>query len=335
MRADHAFKIINMHTGGAPTRVVLAGIPPLSGSTMMEKMRGFAAEHDWIRRTLTLEPRGGGLTSVAVLVPPCDPDADLGVFFMEPHGYLPMCGSDTIGTVTALVETGQIATSGPEVEVRLDTPAGLVRARATVADGEVTAVTFRSAPAYAAALDATVDVAGHGPVTIDVGYGGNMYAIADAAQLDVELRADRTGPAIAAAAKLRAAVNEQLPVVHPELREVSGVTHVQLFSDTASDGRSARIMVIVPPGIVDRSPCGTGTTAKIATLLAKGGLRKGEAFTHHSVTGAAFVGRVVDDATVGDLPGCRVEISGRSFLIADTTVYVNHRDLLALGFQLS
>ena len=335
MHADHVFKVIDLHTGGAPTRVVLSGIPPLPGETVMAKMNRFAAEHDWIRQTLTLEPRGGKLTSAVVLVPPCLPNAHVGAFFMEPHGYLPMCGSDTIATVTALIETGQLAVDDSAGEVRLDTPAGLVRARPDVSGGKVMAVTFRNAPAYAPILDAKVEVDGYGPVTIDIGYGGNFYAITGADQFGLELRADATTEAVRAAQRVRAAVNANFDVRHPTLSEVRGVTHVQFYADTAPDGASAKVMVIVPPGLVDRSPCGTGTTAKVATLVAKGVLPAGHPFTHHSVTGATFTGRAVAPAQVGPYPGQHVEITGQSFLIADATVYVDHRDPLARGFLLT
>lgn len=331
MYADHVFKVIDLHTGGAPTRVVLSGIPPLPGRTVMEKMNRFAAEYDWIRQTLTLEPRGGKLTSAVVLVPPGDASAHVGAFFMEPHGYLPMCGSDTIATVTALLETGQLTT---EPEIRLDTPAGLIRARPEVSDGKVRAVTFRSAPAYAHRLDAKVDVEGYGPVVLDIGYGGNFYAITSADQLGLDLRNDTTTDAVRAAQKIRAAVNAAIDVAHPTISEIRGVTHVQLCAD-AADGTSARVMVIVPPGLVDRSPCGTGTTAKVATLVAKGVLQPGQAFTHHSVTGATFTGRAVQATEVGPYPGHHVEITGQSFLIADATLYVDKRDPLARGFLLT
>ena len=179
MRADHVFKVVDLHAGGAPTRLVLSGIPPLDGATAMDKMQYFATHHDWIRRSLVMEPRGGGLTSAVVLTAPSRPDADVGAFFMEAHGYLPMCGSDTISTVTALVETGQIAISGPETPVRLDTPAGLITATAHVVDGRVSSVTFVGAPAFCALSGVHVEVPGFGSVLVDVAYGGNFSVIAD------------------------------------------------------------------------------------------------------------------------------------------------------------
>jgi len=194
MRADHAFKVIDAHAGGAPSRLVFSGIPPLIGQTPMDKMRYFEAHHDWIRRSLVLEPRGGNLTSAIVVMPPSRPDAHLDAFFMEAHGYLPMCGSDTISTVTALIETGQVPSTGEQTVVRLNTPAGLIEATAHIDDGRVAEVTFVGAPAFCAWSEKSVDVPGFGSVTVDIAYGGNFYVIAEASQFDVTLEAHHTAP---------------------------------------------------------------------------------------------------------------------------------------------
>ena len=297
MRADHVFKVIDVHAGGAPSRLVYSGIPQLVGETMMEKMRYFEAHHDWIRRSLVLEPRGGSLTSAVVLMPPSRSDAHIGAFFMEAHGYLPMCGSDTLATVTALVETGQVAATGAETVVRIDTPAGLIEATAHVDGGRVTEVTFVGAPAFCVLSQQDLEVPGFGSVTVDVAYGGNFYVIADAAQFDVPLEALNTGPAVAVAHHLRDAVNAAFQVEHPVIPDIRGVTHVQLFTKPERASEPTRIMVIIPTGNVDRSPCGTGTTAKVATLFGRGELSLGQPFVHQSVTGARFTGRAVESTT--------------------------------------
>jgi proline racemase len=336
MHADHVFKIVDAHAGGAPSRLVLSGIPALAGGPVMDKMQFFAAHYDWIRRALVLEPRGGGPTSAIVLVPPSRPGADIGAFFMEPHGYLPMCGSDTISTVTALIETGQIqAEPGPQTTVRLDTPAGLIEAHARVANGRVEEVTFLSAPAFCAEPSATVDVDGYGRVQVDISYGGNFYAIAEAKSFGVELRADRTGPVIAAARALHTAVNDAFDIRHPTLPEVAGVTHVQFYEEPDDAQAPTRIAVVMPPGNLDRSPCGTGTTAKVATLLTHGRLGLGQPFVHQSLTGATFTGRAVEPSPLGTIPAWRVAITGSAYIIADSTIYIDRTDALAEGFQLS
>jgi proline racemase len=315
--------------------LVLSGVPTLPGPTIMDKMQHFRAHHDWIRRSLVMEPRGGGLTSAVVLTAPSRPDADVGAFFMEAHGYLPMCGSDTISTVTALVETGQVAVTGPETPVRLDTPAGLIEATAHVAAGQVTAVTFVGAPAFCALSQVPVDVPGFGSVLVDVAYGGNFYVIADAAQFDLKLEALDTGPAVQVAHLLRVAVNDAFDVVHPEIAQVRGVTHVQLFLIPEHEDAPTPMMVVVPTGDVDRSPCGTGTTAKVAALHARGQLELQQSFVHQSVTGARLTGRPVEAATVGGEPADRVAITGSAFLIADATIFVDRSDVLAEGFRLA
>jgi proline racemase len=334
MRADHVFKVIDAHAGGAPSRLVLSGIPPLIGQTPMDKMRYFEAHYDWIRRSLVLEPRGGSLTSAVVVMPPSRPDAHVDAFFMEPHGYLPMCGSDTIATVTALIETGQVPPTGAQSVVRLNTPAGLVEATAHIDDGRVAEVTFVGAPAFCVQSARSVDVPGFGPVTVDIAYGGNFYVIAEARQFDLALEPHHTGPAVAVAHLLREAVNAAFDVEHPVIPEVRGVTHVQLFTRPDRKSEPTRVMVVIPTGNVDRSPCGTGTTAKVATLFGRGELAIGQPFVHQSVTGATFTGRAVESTTAGTTPACRVAITGSAFITADATVYVDRADVLAEGFQL-
>lgn len=335
MRATHAFKVYDSHAGGAPSRLVLSGLPTLPGDTVMDKMRYFAHNHDWIRRALVLEPRGSNQTSCVVLLSPSRPDADVAAFFMEAHGYLPMCGSDTISTVTALVETGQIPATEPETVVRIETPAGLIEATARVDRGHVTGVTFVGAPAFCSLSQARLEVPGFGTVTVDVSYGGNFYVIADATQFDLSLDALNTGPAVEAATRLWIAVNDTFDIVHPQIPQIRGVTHVQFFLPNSTPQDPTVMMVIVPVGNVDRSPCGTGTTAKVATLHARHQLSTNEPFVHQSVTGAQFTGRAVETTTVGHLPAVRVAITGTAYLIADATIFVDEADELALGFQLA
>jgi proline racemase len=335
VRADHMFKVIDIHSAGAPSRLILSGVPPLVGATTMEKMQYFASHHDWIRRSLVLEPRGRGLTSGIVLLPPSRPDADVGAFFIEAHGYLPMCGSDTIATVTALLESGQVPITGDETVVRLDTPAGLIEATATVDNGRVTGVTFVGAPAFCLLPDQQMTLPTFGTVSVDISYGGNFYAIVDADSLCIQLSPDAVGPATGAAAEIHTAVNEAFAVQHPLLPSVRGVTHVQLYHQPANDAGATRVMVIMPRGLVDRSPCGTGTTAKVATLFSKGDLGMGHPLVHTSVTGASYTGRPVEAGSIGNMRTCRVAITGNAYLVADATIYVDRADELVDGFQLA
>lgn len=297
MHAAHVFKVIDAHAGGARTRMVFSGIPRLAGASVMDKMQYFAADHDWIRRSLVLEPRGGGLTSAVVLVPPAHPDADIGAFFMEAHGYLPMCGSDTICAVTAMIETGQIAATGSRTPVRIDTAAGLIEATAELEGDRVAGVTFLGAPAFRSLADYSLPVPGSGTC-------GSMSRTAATST------SSPTPPNSGSGSRPTAPVRP-------------------------SRSRPTRVMVVMPPGIVDRSPCGTGTTAKIATLRAAGHLGLGRPFVHQSVTGATFTGWAVEDTTAGALPACRVAITGTAHVIADSAIYVDRADAPAHGFQLS
>lgn len=332
MSRRHSFRVIDSHTGGNPTRLVLSGVPPLLGANVAEKMKFFEAHHDWIRTAMVLEPRGGNLTSSAVLVPPSDPRADIGVFFMEAFGYLPMCGSDTIGLVTMLVESGQVPISGAETVVRIETPAGLIEATAHVVGDVVEKVTFVNVPAYVAALDTQMNVPGFGSVVVDVAYGGNFYVIADARQFGLTLDAHATAPALAAAGPLLAAANTAVDARLPGNPAIRGITHVQFFEPSARPDADARIMVIIEPGIVDRSPCGTGTTAKVATLVQRGVMTDGDTFTHESVTGQTFTGCALGDVDIAGSRGHRVAITGSAYITAESTVIVDSRDPLGAGF---
>jgi proline racemase len=332
MSAQRRFDVIDSHTGGNPTRLVMSGIPDIPGRTMAEKVSYFAAHHDWIRTTMVSEPRGGNLTSSAVLVPPCDPSADIGVFFMEALGYPPMCGTDTIGLTTMLIETGHISVHGDTGTVRIDTPAGLVTATARIADGKVADVTFANVTAFVAAADTTIAVDGFGTVTADVAYGGNFYVIADARQFGVTLDSANTAPAVAAARRLLAAANRSVPVTHPIDKAIAGITHVQFFAPASGPHADARIMVIIEPGIVDRSPCGTGTTAKVATLMHRGLMSPGDTFVHESITGQTLTGTARGFTQLGDVTGYEISITGQAYITAESIIVVDPRDPLGHGF---
>lgn len=332
LNTQRHFDVIDSHTGGNPTRLVVSGIPDLPGVTMAEKVAYFEQHHDWIRTAMVLEPRGGNLTSSAVLVPPCDPRADIGVFFMESFGYPPMCGSDTVGLVTMLIESGRVPAHEPVTTIRIDTPAGLVEATARVTGGLVEHVTFVNVTAFVIALDHQLTVPGYGTVTVDVAYGGNVFVIADSAQFGLTLQPHNMATAIEASQQLLAAANASVHTEHPLDPTINEITHVQFFGDDQGHGADARIMVVVPPGIVDRSPCGTGTTAKVATLMHRGVMKEGDTFVHEAVTGGRFTGTALDTTTLGDRSGYRVSITGQAYVIAVGTVILDNRDDLRHGF---
>ena len=317
MRAARVFHAVDSHTEGMPTRVVTGGVGVLPGDTMLERKLRFEREQDHVRTLLMHEPRGHGAMSGAILQPPTRPDADWGVVFIEVSGCLPMCGHGTIGVATVLVETGMVAVTEPETIVRLDVPAGLVEARVAVRDGRARGVTIRNVPAFLLARDQ--EALG---IPYDLAFGGNFYAIAPAAAAGLTVAPEHAGALIARGLELMAAVGEP---VHPREPGIRGCRHVIWTSDEP-DGRSA---VAIHPGWVDRSPCGTGTSARMAMLHARGELALGESFVHRSIIGTAFEGRLVEEVDGGVVP----EITGRAWITGMGQYLLDPEDPFPHGFR--
>jgi proline racemase len=321
---------VDSHTEGMPTRVVTGGVEQLPGDTMLERKLRFEAERDDLRLLLMREPRGHSAMSGAILQPPTRPDADWGVLFIEVSGCLPMCGHGTIGVATVLVETGMVAVTEPETVVRLDTPAGLVEARVAVSDGRAEAVTIRNVAAFLHARDQTVAVDGLGEVRYDMAFGGNFYALVDAASVGLEVDPARAAQLIDAGARIRAAVPEP---VHPVDERIAGCHHV-VFHAPGRDGAHARNATSIHPGWLDRSPCGTGTCARMAALHARGELAIGDAFVNESIIGTRFVGRLIGEADVGGVPAVVPEVTGRAWITAMGQYFLDERDPFPAGFAL-
>ncbi|NGQ97440.1 4-hydroxyproline epimerase [Brevibacillus sp. SYP-B805] len=334
MKASKTFTTVDTHTGGNPTRTVLSGLPKLEGSTMGEKMLHMKREYDWIRKLLMFEPRGHEVMSGALLVEPCDPEADVGVIYIETGGYLPMCGHDTIGFCTALVETGMIPVTEPVTALKLDTPAGLVEVRIEVENGKAKQVTFRNIPAFLYKRDVTVEVDGLGEVTCDIAYGGNFYAITDARKLALPLVPSNASAIVETAVRIRQAINRTLEVVHPVHPYIKGLTHVEFYSDPTHPEAHVKNAVVVPPGGIDRSPCGTGTSAKLAVMYARGEIGVGEEFVHESIVGTIFRGAVLASAEVGGLPAAVTQITGSAWLMGMHTFLYDPEDEFTEGFLL-
>ncbi|MED1797951.1 4-hydroxyproline epimerase [Brevibacillus porteri] len=334
MKATRVFTTIDTHTGGNPTRTVISGLPKLTGATMGEKMLQMKDKYDWIRTFLMYEPRGHDVMSGALIVDPCHPDADVGVIYIETGGYLPMCGHDTIGLCTALVETGMIPVTEPVTKLTLDTPAGLVEVDIQVEGGKAKEVSFVNIPAFLYQQDVTVDVEGIGAVTCDIAYGGNFYAITDARKLNLELTPAHASTIVDTAVTIRKAINQAMEIVHPEKPFIRGLTHVEFFTAPDNPGADVKNTVVVPPGGIDRSPCGTGTSAKLATLFAKGEIGIDEPFVHESIVGSLFTGRVLQVTEEGELPAVITRIAGSAWLMGKHTIFYNPEDELANGFLL-
>jgi proline racemase len=321
---------VDSHTEGMPTRVVTGGVETLPGDTMLERKLRFEAERDDLRLLLMREPRGHAAMSGAILQPPTRDDADWGVLFIEVSGCLPMCGHGTIGVATVLVETGMVEVSEPETIVRLDTPAGLVEARVAVSGGRAEAVTIRNVPAFLHARDQVAHVDGLGEVRYDMAFGGNFYAIVDAASVGLQIDPASAGRLIDAGDRIRAAVPEP---VHPVDPRIAGCHHV-VFHAPGRDGAHARNATAIHPGWLDRSPCGTGTCARMATLHARGELGLGEEFVNESVIGTRFIGRLVGETEVGGVPAVVPEVTGRAWITAMGQYLLDERDPFPAGFAL-
>ncbi|SDK14925.1 proline racemase family protein [Streptomyces indicus] len=336
MRASRLYTAVDSHTEGMPTRVVTGGIGVIPGATMAERRSHFAEHLDHIREFFVNEPRGHAAMSGAILQPPTRPDADFGVLYIEVSGLLPMCGHGTIGVATVLVETGMVEVEEPVTKVRLDTPAGLVTAEVRVADGRAAAVTIRNVPSFSLQLDAQVKVPGLGTVTYDMAYGGNFYAILPIADLGIPFDrsdADAKDRMLRAGLAIMEAVNEQNRPVHPTDPGIAGCKHVQLVAP-GRDGSDARHAMVIHPGWFDRSPCGTGTSARMAQLHARGQLPLDRDFVNESLLGTRFTGRLVEETTVGRLPAQIPTVTGSAWITGMGQYLLDPGDPFPRGFTL-
>lgn len=333
MNFQRVFTTIDTHTGGNPTRTLISGLPPLEGNTMSEKMLYMEQHYDWIRKFLMNEPRGHGVMSGALMTDPCHPDADVGVIYIETGGYLPMCGHDTIGFCTALVEAGLIEVHEPYTNINVDTPAGLIGVQIKVTDGKAEEVTFKNVPSFLL-KSIEIDVEGIGHVECDIAYGGNFYGIIDARKLGISLTEDNATNIINKGIEIRNAINATEEVVHPEFPFINGLTHIEFYTDPVHPSADLKNTVIVPPGGIDRSPCGTGTSAKLATLHTFGELGINELFVYESIVGTLFKARVLETTKVKELDAVIPEVTGSAWVMGMHKFYYNENDPLREGFLL-
>ena len=315
-------------------RIVHAGIPPVDGATMLERSADFARRHDAIRRVVLDEPRGHSAMCAAFLTAPCVPGADRGVIFVEPLGVVHMCGHGTIAIATMLVETGAVPQREGETPVTLDTAAGLVTARVHAEGGRVTGVTIRNVAAYSALLDAKVDVPGVGAVTFDLAYGGHFYALVEAAPLGLQLEPGASARIVEAGERVRLAIESSLELRHPEGEQSRGLLYVQFYGPAGRPDAHLRNAVVVAPAALDRSPCGTGTSARLANLHARGALAPGQPFVHESIIGTVFEGRVAGLTRVGGYEAIVPEIRGRAFMTGVNQLVLRPDDPFPAGFRL-
>jgi proline racemase len=327
------FTAVDSHTEGMPTRVVTGGVGVIPGATMNEKRLYFMEHLDDIRQLLMNEPRGHAAMSGAILQAPTRRDADWGVVYIEVSGCLPMCGHGTIGVATVLVETGMVEITEPVTTIRLDTPAGLVIARVSVSDGHADSVTIENVPAYSVRLDDTVEVPGYGPVRYSLAFGGNFYAMVDLD--DVGLPFDRSNQQeiLTAGLAIMDAINATDPPRHPEIDGVNHCHHVEFIAPGSTAEHSRHAMAIYP-GWFDRSPCGTGTSARMAELWARGELALDTDFVNESFIGSRFVGRLIAETTVAGIPAVIPTVTGRAWVTGIGSYLLDPSDPFPTGFQL-
>jgi proline racemase len=344
MRLTSMIHAIDLHACGEPGRVIVGGVRDVPGRSMFEKMQYLAAHGDDLRRRMLREPRGYPAANCNLVLPPAHPDADAGFVIMEQVEYPPMSGTNTICVTTALLETGMIPMREPVTELTLEAPAGLIRVRAECRDGKVTQVTFRNVPAFAVHLDAEIDVPTLGRVRVDVAWGGMFYVIADAAPFGLALTADEGREITRIGEMIKAAARQQLPVVHPDNPGIRDVTIAQLSGPPAAAGNHRRNAVVVSTGTldwsrpstwtgaIDRSPCGTGTCAKMAALHARGLLRLGEPFRHEGILGTVFTGVLLEETAVGAYPAVVPQLSGTAWITGIAQYGVDPSDPFPEGF---
>jgi 4-hydroxyproline epimerase len=326
------FFCIDGHTCGNPVRLVAGGGPLLAGATMSERRQDFLARHDWIRRALMFEPRGHDVMSGSILYPPTRADCDIGILFIEVSGCLPMCGHGTIGTVTMALEQGLVAPR-EEGRLALDAPAGRVVAEYERQGRFVEKVRIHNVASYLAATEVKIEVPGLGELVADVAYGGNFYAIVEPQKNFRGLEHLSADEILRLSPIVRSLMRDAIDVVHPENPTISGVSHVMWTGAARNPRAHARNAVFYGDRAIDRSPCGTGTSARMAQLAARGRLRAGDDFVHESIIGSLFEGRVEAMTEIGGRAAIRPSIAGWARMHGLNTIFVDERDPFAHGFQ--
>jgi 4-hydroxyproline epimerase len=326
------FFCIDGHTAGNPVRLVAGGAPLLRGASMGERRQDFLERFDWIRNGLCFEPRGHDMMSGGFLYPPTRSDTDIGILFIETSGCLPMCGHGTIGMVTFGLEHGLIVPC-EEGRLKIEVPAGLIDVEYASSSSKIEWVRIRNVPAYVAATDIRIDVPDFGPLTVDVSYGGNYYAIVEPqgpyAGLD-DLGAERIKEL---SRKVRSLVQKVFEPVHPLDARIRGVSHVLWADRPRGEGADGRNAVFYGNGAIDRSPCGTGTSARLAHLVYKGQLTKGDRFVHESYIGSRFIGRVEDLTELGGKPAIIPSIQGTAYTTGFNTIWIDPNEPFPQGFS--
>ncbi len=330
--AVHEFKCIDAHTCGNPVRLIVEGAPELLGESMSEKRQHFVKEYDWIRKGLMFEPRGHDMMSGSILYPPTDAKNDVAILFIETSGCLPMCGHGTIGTVTIAIEEGLI-TPKKEGQLNLETPAGLIKISYRKNNSKVESVKLTNVKSYLAQENIRVDCADLGKLCVDVSFGGNFYAIIDPQENFSGIEDFSVDQLITWSREIRLAINQDYSFVHPEDDRIQGLSHLLWAGKTLDPNSTARNAVFYGDNAIDRSPCGTGTSARMAQWHAKGKLQKGEEFIHESIIGSKFIGRIEEETQLGKYPAVIPSVEGWARIYGHNTITIDGDDPYSQGFQ--
>jgi trans-L-3-hydroxyproline dehydratase len=334
LRASRAITVVGCHAGGEIGNVVTGGVLPPAGKTVFEQMQALQAD-DWLRRLLLREPRGSVAVHANLVVPSQRPDCAAGFIIMEPTEYPAMSGSNTICVTTVLLETGMVEMHEPETTLRLEAPAGVVEVTGSCRDGRCESVELTNVPCFADRLDAALEVEELGTISVDVAFGGMWYAIADASALGFALEPAEARELSRVGELIRAAAREQLPCRHPENPEIAGVSVVQIAEPWQGVGAVSRNAVVVAPGRLDRSATGTGLSARMAVLHARGLMDPDDTMSHASVIGSTFDGRIVSETTVGGRPAIVPAIRGSAWITGITQLFVDPDDPFPEGYLLT
>jgi proline racemase len=335
MHFNKLITVVDSHTEGMPTRIVTSGFGSVPGATIREKQRYVQEHMDALRTFLMCEPRGHQVMNGAILLPPCDPLADLGVVFIDVDGYLDMCGHGTIGICTVAIETGLIPPVEPLTHITLDTPAGRVSAEATVQNGRVKKVKLQNVPSFVSQKDLRVQVPDLGTLSLDIAYGGNFYAILPAAMVGLTLDKQQTQPLINVGMQIMHAIRAQSHLRHPLISTDSTIKHVLFTGPADVEGADAKNAVVIAPGVLDRSPCGTGTSARMAQLFARNQLALKEDFVHESITGSLFTGQLLQQVQLTpEVLAVIPTIEGRAWISGFQNLVLDPEDPFPAGFIL-
>lgn len=336
MKFSRYLMAVDSHTMGEPTRVVIGGIPNIPGKTMAEKKACMEHNYDHLRTALMNEPRGHLNMFGSVITAAVRDDSDFGIIFMDGGGYLNMCGHGSIGAVTVAIETGMIEPVEPITAVAFDSPAGTIKARADVRKGKVEAVSIINVPSFLYEKDALIDLPGLGQVTFDIAFGGSFFAILPAAQIGLRVEMKNVTGLIKAGMKIRKAINEKYKLSHPELDHIKTVDLVEFYEGPTNEKADYKNVVIFGDGQADRSPCGTGTSAKMAVLHARGELALNKDFVYESIVGTMFTGRLLEEGIkVGSFEAVIAEITGSAYITSFNQFVIDRRDPLKFGFVLN